>query len=329
MRLEAAMPATERRPGILIVNDDVSHPNVLERTLQEDNYTIHSVRSGKEALEAASSDNPDLVILDVSMPEQDGLELCRSLKSNAETEDIVVIFLSSVTEVDVKTKGFRLGAVDYILKPVDPSELRARVHAHLRLKERLDELRRQYQDLRQEFERGPAGKVDPDAVDQSCVLRESKSITFTTDVARVQGVVNQLLVGVSGRLGKKLRNDLALGIHEMVLNAVEHGNLGITSEAKSEALENQTYHDLLESRLAVPELSSRSVTISYTFDGETVCYAIRDEGTGFDWQRFLERDEPEDLLASNGRGILISRYIFDRITYNDAGNEVRLEKKIF
>ena len=72
----------------------------------------------------------------------------------------------------------------------------------------------------------------------------------------------------------------------------------------------------------------KTVRIDYEFDGNTAKYRITDEGEGFEWQEFLEDSEPDDLLASNGRGIMISRFIFDRVTYFGKGNEVLLEKDV-
>jgi DNA-binding response OmpR family regulator len=320
-----------KRHGILIVDDQPAALQVLERTLGRDEYHLVSASSSDDAVRVAAKERPDLVILDVNVPGTGGLEICRALKANSDTEEIPVILLGAVADTGVRVEGLGVGAVDFIQKPFEPSELRARVVAHLRLKERLDALRTQFVELSRRVEeegRRSGSVVDPGVVDQGCVESETKTIRFRTGVARVQGVVNQLLVGIAGRLSPKLRNDLALGIHEMVLNAIEHGNLGITSEAKSAALESQTFGELIENRMAVPELAARTITVAYEFDGEKVAYRITDEGDGFDWSRFLARDEPEDLLASNGRGILISRFIFDAIRYNEAGNEVYLEKRI-
>ena len=324
------MTETSESPGILIVDDQQSALGMLETTLATANYRVYTANSGEAAVRVANEKQPELIILDTSMPGQDGLEICRRLKSDPETQGIAVMFLSAVTDADIKAKGLGLGAVDYVHKPFDPSELRARIQAHLRLNERLDRLRKQHEERCGKIasEAKPSEKEIPGVLDQECVTKEEKTIVFKTDAARVQGIVNQLLVGVNGHFDKKSRNDLALGIHEMVLNAVEHGNLGITSEAKSKALENQTFTQIVEERMETVELAEREVTIQYSFDGSRVRYHIVDEGAGFDWTRFLERDEPEDLLASNGRGILISRYIFDRIEYNEVGNVVTLEKRI-
>jgi sigma-B regulation protein RsbU (phosphoserine phosphatase) len=90
--------------------------------------------SGADALEiAASEDQPDLVLLDIMMPEMDGYEVCRRLKADPQTQDVPVIFVTAMSEVDDETKGFSLGAVDYITKPFRPPIVQARVAAHLEL----------------------------------------------------------------------------------------------------------------------------------------------------------------------------------------------------
>lgn len=312
--------------GVLIVDDKPDAVDLLNRTLLNEGYRIFTARNGEEALRVAGSQLPDLVLMDLAVPGTNGLEVCKALKSNARTEDIVVIFLSAINDANVKTRGLKLGAIDYIQKPFNPTELRARIQAHLRLKNRLDTLRRNYQEICEQL--NERTNTDPASIDRACVQSEIKVLSFPSDIAKVQGIINQLLVGIEGRLGERVRGDLALGIHEMVLNAIEHGNFGITSEEKSAAFENRTFQRLLEDRQSDPQLAARLVTIEYEFDGEKVVYAIEDEGDGFDWRTVIAREEPEDLLSSNGRGILISRYVFDSITYNDKGNRVTLEKKV-
>src|SRR4029079_38650 len=90
--------------------------------------------SGADALElAGSEDRPDLVLLDIMMPEMDGYEVCRRLKADPRTQDVPVLFVTAISEVDDETKGFSLGAVDYITKPVRPPIVKARVAAHIEL----------------------------------------------------------------------------------------------------------------------------------------------------------------------------------------------------
>jgi serine phosphatase RsbU (regulator of sigma subunit) len=121
-----APPAT-----ILVVDDSPVNLQVLVRTLQSSGHRILAAKDGHAALAIARRARPDLMLLDVMMPGIDGFEVCRLLKSDPGTRDTVVIFLSALGEVSDKVSGLKLGAVDYIPKPIQAEEVLARVEAHL------------------------------------------------------------------------------------------------------------------------------------------------------------------------------------------------------
>ena len=122
-----------RKPTILTVDDTPSNIDVITGMLK-DSYKIKAAKSGEIALAIARSKSPlDLILLDIMMPEMDGYEVCRQLKEDPLTSDIPVIFLSAKSETKDMTKGFDLGAVDYITKPIDPPLLLARVKTHVDL----------------------------------------------------------------------------------------------------------------------------------------------------------------------------------------------------
>ncbi len=116
---------------ILVVDDTPANLQALSATLKEKGYQVSVATSGPQALELVVRLRPDLVLLDVVMPEMDGFETCRRLKASEATQDVPVIFLTARTETADIVKGFELGAVDYAAKPFNPHELLARVHAHL------------------------------------------------------------------------------------------------------------------------------------------------------------------------------------------------------
>jgi serine phosphatase RsbU (regulator of sigma subunit) len=119
----------------------------------KDDYKIRVATSGAEALDLVKLEPlPDLVLLDVMMPEMDGYEVCGILKSTPRIRDIPVIFLTGKTEGDAETKGFEVGAVDYIHKPFLPAVVKARVHTHLLLREAREQLRRQLIAINNELE---------------------------------------------------------------------------------------------------------------------------------------------------------------------------------
>lgn len=121
------------KPTILIVDDTPDNIDVLTGILQ-DNYKVKAALNGHLALKIASgTKKPDIILLDVMMPEMDGHDVCRQLKSNPETEKIPVIFVTAKSDVVDEEKGFELGAVDYITKPVNPLRVRARIKTHIAL----------------------------------------------------------------------------------------------------------------------------------------------------------------------------------------------------
>src|SRR3954468_24869031 len=112
---------------ILIVDDTPANLQALAATLKEQGYQISVANNGRQALVAVARVHPDLILLDVMMPEMDGFEACRHLKSSAATSGIPIIFLTARTETSDIVKGFELGAVDYVPKPFNAHELLARV----------------------------------------------------------------------------------------------------------------------------------------------------------------------------------------------------------
>jgi sigma-B regulation protein RsbU (phosphoserine phosphatase) len=141
----------EKRLVLLV--DDVPANLQMMRSILKDDFKIRVATSGAKALDLVMVDpRPDLILLDVMMPEMDGYELCGILKSTPEAKDIPVIFLTGKTEADDETKGFEVGAVDYIHKPFSPAVVKARVHTHLVLREARELLARQLLDLNSELE---------------------------------------------------------------------------------------------------------------------------------------------------------------------------------
>jgi DNA-binding response OmpR family regulator len=116
---------------ILIVDDDIDSLKLIGLMLQRQGYEIAAANSGAQALGKVAADTPDLIILDVMMPDMDGYEVCRRLRANANTENIPIIMFTAKTLVDDKVAGFEAGADDYLTKPTHPAELASRVKAVL------------------------------------------------------------------------------------------------------------------------------------------------------------------------------------------------------
>lgn len=128
------------RGSILVVEDNTENLRMLKNILEESGYTVRPAPSGKIALSAAQAIVPDLILLDIKLPDIDGYEICKILKENPETMDVPIIFLTGKTETQDILKGFDLGAADYVIKPYVIPILIARVKTHIKLRMQKKEL---------------------------------------------------------------------------------------------------------------------------------------------------------------------------------------------
>ncbi|MCL1889108.1 MAG: two-component system response regulator [Desulfovibrionaceae bacterium] len=145
------MSQTDNRPVVLIVDDTADNITLLT-SLLGDLYKNKVATNGAKALQIATKEPPDLVLLDIMMPGMDGYAVCKELKSNQVTRNVPVIFLTAKSQEEDETQGFALGAVDYITKPISPPILMARVSTHLALHEARSKLARHNEELEAQVE---------------------------------------------------------------------------------------------------------------------------------------------------------------------------------
>ncbi len=146
------MTELDQKKTVLLVDDAPANIQIVNSILK-DIYRIRIATSGAKALELVKvTPPPDLILLDVMMPEMDGYEICARLKLDTDTKDIPVIFLTGQTEVEDETRGFDVGAVDYIHKPFSPAVVKARVQTHLALRGIREQLAQQLLTIQKELE---------------------------------------------------------------------------------------------------------------------------------------------------------------------------------
>ena len=146
------MKTEEQKKVVLVVDDAPANIRIVNEILH-DTYKVRIATNGAKALElATATPSPDLILLDIVMPGMDGYEVCTRLKADPSTRDIPVIFLTGQTETTDETRGFEVGAVDYIHKPFSPAVVAARVQTHLTLRETREQLERQLLAIRTELE---------------------------------------------------------------------------------------------------------------------------------------------------------------------------------
>lgn len=149
----------DRTPRVLVVEDQPVSLEVMRAHLVRWGCQVRTAGTGAQAITVVRSFNPDLVIMDVVLPDQSGFAVCEALQANPNTAHIPVIFVSALTSLDAKVMGFDTGGYDYMTKPFDAGELAARVGARLRQKYAEDELRAKVEKLR--------AKIDTDPLSQT------------------------------------------------------------------------------------------------------------------------------------------------------------------
>jgi len=164
-------------PLILIVDDVPINLQVLTSLLSDEDYEIAAATSGEEALFLLNTILPDLILLDVIMPDMDGFEVCEMIKASPRTEDIPIIFLTAKTEAEYIVRGFQMGAVDYVRKPFNTPELLARVHTHLELKRARDTQQKLIEKLHE--------KTEETARASKIVKAVNKNITESIQYAKI------------------------------------------------------------------------------------------------------------------------------------------------
>jgi len=146
------MPDNKDKFTILAVDDTPENLDVVKGILSPE-YIVKAATSGPMALKIAEKQPPDIILLDIMMPDMDGYEVCRRLKENEHTKDVPVIFLTAMDQTTDEARGFELGAADYMTKPVNPPILKARVGTHLALKKSMDDLQSAFNIIRKHKER--------------------------------------------------------------------------------------------------------------------------------------------------------------------------------
>jgi len=177
----------DRKAKILIVDDEERNLKLLGVILSNYGYAFETAKNGIEALEKTQSYKPDLILLDIMMPEMDGYETCRRLKEDALTRHIPVVMVTALTDRETKIKGLEAGANDFLTKPVDTSELTIRTKNILRIKEFEDFLKHHNEILEAEVKEKTAELKGSyiDTIDRLTVVAEYKDEDTTNHIKRV------------------------------------------------------------------------------------------------------------------------------------------------
>ena len=211
---------------ILAVDDKIENLKVLIKNLEDSGFELMVAQSGEEALNRVDRIIPDIILLDVLMPGIDGFETCRRLKQNESTQDIPVIFMTALTDTVDKVKGFNVGAVDYLTKPLQNEEVSARVNAHLTIRKFQQQL--QEQNLLLQQKNAQLEKQKQELRESEARFRGLSEATFEGILIHDEGRIidgNHNLVTMFGyqrveAIGKNILDFVAPGFRDEVLERI-------------------------------------------------------------------------------------------------------------
>ncbi len=290
---------------VLLIDDEKLVRDELGGLLVDEGYQVTTAADGEEGLARFRSDPSDMVITDVRMPHRDGLSVAMSIRQEAPNTPITII--TGHGNEAMVLEALRAGVTDFIKKPVRFQDL---VSALLRMAAALDQARERLHDL-------PAGIE---------ILERKWVYRLDNDLAAVPRFIDALLRRAVPSWPSAVLNELGVALREVLVNAIEHGNLGVTYDEKARALERGDLSELLTQRGAMPERASLRTTVTVRRADRELRIRIRDQGSGFDWRRLPDPDDPANLLAGHGRGVLLATLAVDELAYNEVGNEVTLTK---
>ncbi len=290
---------------ILIVEDDYASRLFLESLLESNGHEFRSAENGIEGLNIFEEYNPDIVLTDIKMPIMDGLELLEAIRDK--NSDAIIVIITAFGSENYAIQALHLGANNYLKKPVSGQEL-------LRLLKK--------------YKAVISGKYSPESLPGKLINR-TFSLEFKSEFGKIPKIVDKIMIESAIEIDNSEKVNIELGLVELITNAVEHGNLGISYIEKQHALDEGNLSELFNERIHDEKYKNRKIKVDFYTDEEKYQWTITDDGDGFNWKNIPDPTDQEHILELNGRGIFISKFLFDKIEYFGKGNIVSATKIIF
>ncbi|CAL4869667.1 Protein-glutamate methylesterase/protein-glutamine glutaminase (plasmid) [Asticcacaulis sp. MM231] len=293
------MPVSDPAPTVLAIDDEAFNLDILGEYLEEDGYIVSLAVDGRDALDKLAEIGPvDVIVLDRMMPRMDGMECLRHLKADPRFCDIPVIMQTAAASHEQIRQGIDGGVFYYLTKPYESDVLLSLVRAAMAEARLKSSLRLEVRQNRQVLGLMEKGEF------HFSTLKEAQ--TLAVFLANCFPEPERVVYGLS----------------ELMVNAVEHGNLGISYSEKKRLIIEGRWKAEVEHRLTLPQYAHRRAHLNYDATPDYVSISISDEGEGFDFASYLELS-PERATDPNGRGIATARLLsFDSLEYSRGGNTV-------
>lgn len=291
---------------VLIADDDPALVFFLTEVIQNCGHIPLTASDGREALQIFEAEQPEIVLSDLRMPEIDGLSLLEKVRKR--NPEVFFVVLTGWGSEEEAVRALQLRASNYLIKPVRHEVISQLINKYSQIMNgRL---------LRSQISR--------------MVQRREMTLRIDNRINLVSEVGDYLLAQTDDLLDQTSRFGIHLGLFELIMNAIEHGNMEINFEEKRRLLQNgpDRLSDMYEKRLQNPTFSGRRVTIDFKMSGTRLEWVIQDEGPGFDYRSLPNPLAPENFEAVNGRGVFLAGFQFDELTFLGAGNKVRAVKHI-
>ena len=285
---------------ILVVDDEVLNLEIIAEFLEDDDYELIFAQDGYQAWNILENnqDNIDLVLLDRMMPGLDGLQVLTKMKEHSALKHIPVILQTALTDTQDVIEGMQANAFHYLTKPFDVNLLRSVIRTAINE-------HRAYISLQNELKKS-AGTLSlmRNGIFHFKTLEEAQDLSLF--ISNACPVPEQAISGLS----------------ELMVNAIEHGNLGISYEEKSELISTNLWREEVEHRLSLESNAGKFITLNFQHTNTHINITITDMGEGFNWHDYLEISM-ERVADNHGRGIAMAKVLsFDTIEYHGRGNTV-------
>lgn len=295
------MNTNAKSAHILLVDDEELNLEIISEYLTDFDYQISTAEDGEIAWQMleTSPEIYDVILLDRMMPNMSGMQVLEKIKQHAVLQHCPVIFQTAKASVKDIAEGMEAGAYYYLTKPFEEEVLLSVV------KTAVDD-RKRFKDI---FENLQQTKMTmgmlKSAFFEFRTLEEARSLASLISNACPEP------------------NKIIMGLSELMINAVEHGNLGITYDEKSQLNNNGTWQEEINNRLQLIENLNKTASINYQRHTDYIEITVSDQGEGFNWQEYLDFD-PNRGMDNHGRGIAVANKLsFSSLQYHGKGNEVK------